>query len=239
MISVCIATYNGERYIGDQLTSILSQLSDADEIVISDDGSMDGTLQVIKEICDKRIKIYHHHKQKAKFDIDYATHNYENALLHAKGDVIFLSDQDDVWRDGKMEQMLKELQTYDVVMSDCMVTDESLNIIMNSHFHGERVFRQSIIYNVLKPSFLGCCMAFRREVLNRLLPFPKYGCGHDLWLGLVALRFYRFKFLDIPLIYYRRHSCTVTPGGKREKTNLWFKLYYRIYVVKELYRLIL
>lgn len=64
MISVCIATYNGERYIGDQLTSILSQLSDADEIVISDDGSTDGTLQVIKEICDKRIKIYHHHKQK-------------------------------------------------------------------------------------------------------------------------------------------------------------------------------
>lgn len=239
MISVCIATYNGERYIGDQLTSILSQLSDSDEIVISDDGSTDGTLRVIKEIDDKRIRIFHHQKAKAKFDIDYATHNFENALLQAKGDVIFLSDQDDAWREGKMELMLKELQTHDVVMSDCMVTDDGLNIIKNSYFHGVRIFRQNIIYNILKPSFLGCCMAFRRKVLVRLLPFPKYGCGHDLWLGLVALRFYRFKFLDIPLVYYRRHSFTVTSGGKGERTNLWFKLYYRIYIVKELYRLIL
>ncbi len=238
MLTVCIATYNGEKYIRQQLESILKQISETDEIIISDDGSKDRTLDIVKEIGDKRICVYNHIKRKAKFNIDYATANFENALTKAKGDIIILSDQDDVWLDNKVETIVKTLDNNDMVMSDCHVTDERLNIIHQSYYKDCRRFEQSLWYNFHHPSFLGSCMAFRREVLKRALPFPKYGVGHDLWLGMVGLRYYRFAFIDTPLMNYRRHSLSVTDGGKENHTSLWFKISYRLYVLKAMLGLI-
>ncbi len=103
MLTVCIATYNGEKYIRQQLESILKQISETDEIIISDDGSKDRTLDIVKEIGDKRICVYNHIKRKAKFNIDYATANFENALTKAKGDIINISDQNKVWMDNKVD----------------------------------------------------------------------------------------------------------------------------------------
>ena len=213
-ISVCIATFNGEKYIGQQLDSICEQLSACDEIIISDDGSTDGTLDVVRD-----------------------SHNFENALMHAEGEIIFLSDQDDVWLPNKVERMVDALKYNDVVMSDCSMTDSSLNIVHKSYFTTERNFKQSIFYNFVKPSFLGSCMAFRKCVLDQALPFPKYGVGHDLWLGLVGMTLYRFFFINEPLILYRRHNSSVTDGGKVNNTSLWFKIRYRTYVLLALYRL--
>ena len=93
MISVCIATYNGEKYIKEELESILPQLADDDEVIISDDGSKDQTMSIIEGLNDNRIKIFTHQKLPAKFRFDYTTHNFENALMHSKGDVIFFADQ--------------------------------------------------------------------------------------------------------------------------------------------------
>ena len=232
MISVCIATYNGELFIKEQLQSILPQLSAEDEVIVSDDGSTDGTLNAVRSIGDHRIKIVHHEKRKAKFTIDYATANFENALHHAKGDLIFLSDQDDVWCSEKVAVMVKTMQTSDMVMSDCTVVDTQLNIIHKSYYSTMRVFKANLTYNIMKPAFLGSCMAFRRSVLQRALPFPPYGVGHDLWLGLIGLRFYKFKYIPQPLMCYRRHDYTVTDGGKANTTSLWFKISYRLYIIK-------
>ena len=80
-------------------------------------------------------------------------------------------------------------------------------------------------------------MAFRKCVLDQALPFPKYGVGHDLWLGLVGMTLYRFFFINEPLILYRRHNSSVTDGGKVNNTSLWFKIRYRAYVLLALYRL--
>ena len=85
MISVCMATFNGEKYIEEQINSILLQLGKEDEIIISDDGSTDNTLDIIRELNDERIKLYQNNKQHG-----YA-HNFENALIHASGDYIFFS----------------------------------------------------------------------------------------------------------------------------------------------------
>ncbi|HEY5589376.1 MAG TPA: glycosyltransferase, partial [Candidatus Paceibacterota bacterium] len=92
MISVCITTYNGEKHIQAQLDSILPQLCSTDEIIISDDGSTDRTIQIVEKYEDKRIKIYHHTKYNkfCKFPFSKITKNMENALIHAKGDYIFL-----------------------------------------------------------------------------------------------------------------------------------------------------
>ena len=90
MISVCMATYNGEKYIQEQIDSILCQLSKDDELVISDDHSTDATCDIIKSYNDRRIKLFLNELAKG------VTHNFENALLHSKGDIIFLADQDDV-----------------------------------------------------------------------------------------------------------------------------------------------
>src|SRR5665648_141557 len=91
MISVCLPTHNGSKYIIQQLNSIICQLKEEDEIIISDDSSEDNTCELIQAINDKRIKIY----REGKFS-SYVF-NFENAIKHARGDHIFLCDQDDVW----------------------------------------------------------------------------------------------------------------------------------------------
>lgn len=237
MISVCLATYNGEKYIKEQLNSILCQLSDEDEVVISDDCSTDDTIKIIESIGDKRIKVFHHEKIKRKFAFDYATFNFENALRHSCGDYIFLADQDDVWHPFKVKRMMEELLENDVVHSDCYVTDENLNVTSDSYYSNIRKFSKSIFYNFFKPSFLGSCMSFKKTVLEKVLPFPECGVGHDLWIGFVAIYHYKFSFLQEPLMYYRRHNQTITDGGKKNNTSIAFKLKYRMYVLKSLFRL--
>ncbi len=237
-LTVCIATYNGGKYIREQLESILPQLSADDEVVVSDDCSTDNTLGVIAALGDRRIKVFTHEKGKAKFTNDYATANFENALRHASGDVIFLSDQDDVWMPDKVHDMLKALEHADMVMSDCMVTDGQLCVQNPSYAAAFVPFSSSIIGNFMRCSFLGSCMAFRRCVLYRALPFPHHGVGHDIWLGMVGLRYYRFAYIPSPLMKYRRHTATVTMGGKANATSLWFKVSYRLYLLKAMFRLI-
>ncbi|EXY58193.1 glycosyltransferase, partial [Bacteroides fragilis] len=97
LISVCIATYNGEKFIVEQLKTILSQLTDFDEIIISDDHSSDCTLSLIRSFRDPRIKIYLNENDKGY------TSNFENALKKATGEIIFIADQDDIWKKDKVD----------------------------------------------------------------------------------------------------------------------------------------
>jgi len=99
-ISVAIATYNGEKFIQRQLQSILEQLDENAEIIISDDGSSDNTLTVIKNFNDKRITVLRNPEKGL-------IKNFENALKHTTGNIIFLADQDDVWVKGKVTTMIK------------------------------------------------------------------------------------------------------------------------------------
>ena len=100
MISVCIATYNGSKYIKEQIDSILPQLDECDEIIVSDDSSTDNTLSILKSYHDRRIIIFTNQK------FNSPIYNFENALKHAKGDIIFLSDQDDIWEFNKVQVMI-------------------------------------------------------------------------------------------------------------------------------------
>ena len=231
MISVCIATYNGERFIREQIDSILRQLSSDDEIIVSDDGSTDDTISIINSIDDKRIRIIEGPRKHSP------TLNFERAMKEAKGDYIFLADQDDVWKPNKVEVCIKWLQNYDCVVSDAEVTDSNLNPLYPSLYSIMQV-RQGRIYNtVWKNGYTGCCMAFRRKVLNASLPFPKDIPMHDIWIGNVAAYKYNVKFISEKLVLFRRHEDTISCNGKGSKYSIWQKIKFRWSIINNIVNL--
>ena len=222
MISVCVATHNGEKYIKQQLESILSQLSQDDEVVISDDGSTDDTLSIINEINDSRIIVYQYQQpSKTKHSHEYVCRNFENALKHAKGDYIFLSDQDDEWMPNKVEVCMKDLEDHDMVLHEFMHIDENENVIKPLHYNG--TFRPHN-YLLRVGKHYGCAMAFRRSVLDYALPFPKHLLLHDYWIGILAEILGNFYYEVQPLLRYRIHL----QNTSQTKNSLSFKLSYRM-----------
>jgi glycosyltransferase involved in cell wall biosynthesis len=231
-VSVCIATHNGSEFIKDQIDSILCQLSDDDEIIISDDESTDKTRQIIQSYQDARIKLFNH-KTSASYrnkPVNYRiTKNFENALKNATGDIIFLADQDDMWEKTKVQEILKLFQEEKVnlVLHDAVVVNKELQVQFNSYFQITHS-RPGLLKNIIKNSYLGCCMAFDREILNKSLPFPDELIAHDMWIGLLAERYGRVLFLNKQLISYRRHSSTATTSGNNSGHSILFKISYRV-----------
>ncbi len=219
MISVCMATYNGEAFIEAQLRSILASPR-IDEVVVSDDDSSDATLARIAALGDARVRVVAGPRAGL-------IRNFENALSQARGEVIFLSDQDDVWQPQKVEVVLEALIDADLVVTDCRVVDGDLHVVAPSFFrvHGSR---PGFARNLLRNGYLGCCMAFRRSVLERALPFPPALPMHDWWIGLVAERSVRVRFLDTPLTLYRRHDANASSASERSRASLRTRLRWRL-----------
>lgn len=228
MISVCVATYNGERFVEEQLRSILPQLGEEDEVIVSDDESTDSTLAIVESLGDKRIRVIHS-------TAHYFKWNFHNALDAAKGDILFLADQDDVWLPGKVEKCLSALEDADLVVHDSRVVDDDLKEIYPSffRFYGSG---KGLLKNALNNTYFGSCMAFRRSVWEAAQPFPESNeIGHDIWLGLVAEMTGRVHFLDEPLLLYRRHDLARTNLTQslinRSKRSLVTKVWSRFVVL--------
>ena len=228
-ISVCIATYNGSKYIRRQLDTILQQLHGDYEIVISDDSSTDDTIEIVKSYNNNRIVILP--DQKFRNPI----YNFENALKHASGDVIFLSDQDDIWMPTKVEKAMAALTNCDIVLSDCSIIDAEGNVIEKSFFKVNGSGR-GFFKNLLKNSYLGCCLAFRKEVLTKAIPFPKDIPMHDWWLGIISETFYRITIVNEQLIAYRRHGVNATPTGEVSNFPYRDRLGFRLALIKGVFR---
>lgn len=231
MISVCMATYNGAVFIRQQLESILLQLPNSPEdaeVVIADDGSSDKTLSIIELLRDSRIRVL---PCESHLGVIY---NYERALQACKGDFIFLADQDDVWLPEKVAKTLELLNEVDLVTHDAFMlcpSDDSDTPLWNrsGKLSEIRPYRSGVVCNWWKNSFTGCCMAFRRNVLNRALPFPRNLPMHDQWLGIVAERFFKVRTIEDPLVEYRQHSKNAThignsPAGVLQKIKWRFDL---------------
>lgn len=231
MISVCMATYNGEKYIKEQIDSILHQLGTNDELIISDDGSTDNTCNIVNSYSDTRIRLYHNN------NLHGFRYNFENALKHAKGEYIFLSDQDDIWLDDKVEKNVELLHQYDVVVSDAIVTDKDLNILYPSFFSINGC-QTSLLGNVLHTSFYGACMAFRKSILQLSIPLCKTkAIGHDQWIGYIGLLTGKVYFCKTPYILYRRLDSSVTNIGNiftRSHRSVYCKIRDRIMMIYEI-----
>lgn len=222
-----MATYNGEKYIKEQMDSILCQLSEKDEVVVSDDASNDATISLLQSYNDPRIRIYHNNSRHPSF-------NFENALRHAKGEIIFLADQDDKWLDGKVSIMTNALKVADLVLSDCYIGDEDLNIIHNSFF---KIYKCQTgwIKNIYKNSYIGCSIAFHRKILTRAIPFPNMKhLLHDFWIGMVAETFFQPTTIPDKLMVYRRHENNVSPTTGVSSNSWIVKILIRLSILKGL-----
>lgn len=231
MISVCIATYNGEKFIEEQLDSILPQLAVSDELIISDDGSKDTTLAIIKRYAeqDRRIRFF---QGPGKGVIA----NFEFAINQSQGDFIFLADQDDVWLPEKVQTTLKFFQNHPekyLVISDLVIVDEHLKEIEPSYFEYRNV-KLGLFHNIVKNKYIGAGMAFRSVLKNDILPIPAQIPMHDMWFGLIAETKNRSGLIPQKLTLYRRHASNASEIDT--KASRFQQLKWRIALIRALIR---
>ena len=235
MVSVCLATYNGEKFIQQQVSSILSQLSDDDELIVSDDNSTDRTIDIIKSFSDERIRIYTHDKSRnnrksylwrRSASFISAAMNFQNALSYANGDIIFLSDQDDVWYQGRVSKMVDALKNSELAYCNYDLIDAESNVIKHNRYP-EKPFSNNILVNIIKMPFFGSAMAFKRSILNRALPLPDNCLAHDNWIALLSTLNKKPIYIPDSLHGYRIHSLNVSNAVFPSKNPVWYRIYYR------------
>lgn len=228
MISICMAVKNGALFIREQIDSILLQLGEGDELVISDDRSTDTSRDIILSYADPRIRLYLNSKPGI-------INNFENSLRQSKGDFIFLCDQDDIWHRDKIVTMMTHLKKCDLVVSDCLITNDEIS--KNISFFKLNGSGKGLLRNMIRNSYMGCCMAFKRDVLEKALPFPDQIPMHDLWIGLVCEVYFRVQFIPDQLVYHRRHRGNASTTSGSSTYTLAQKLGLRFKVVKRLIEL--
>jgi glycosyltransferase involved in cell wall biosynthesis len=209
IVSVCMAAYNGGRYISEQIVSILAQLRSSDELIVVDDASTDDSFTIVESLRDARIRLF---RNAANLGV---IRTFERALGYARGDLIFLSDQDDVWIPEKVNRIRS---IFEEDRSVTLIQTNGLKMDANGNLINDRIFkppvRLDIFQTFLRNLYQGSAMALRKEVVDLALPFPRAIPMHDSWLGLVNCIVGKSYFLDEDFIYYRRHSATVTRGKR-------------------------
>ncbi len=203
-ISVAMVSYQGAKYIKEQLESILVTLGPEDEIIISDDGSTDGTREIISkyQAQDNRIRMIDGPKSGVKA-------NVENALRACHGEYIFLADQDDIWMPEKVERVMAAFEEKKVglVVHDAIVTDGACKEVILDSFYSLKGSGAGVAKNIWRNTYIGCCMAFKRDLLKEVLPIPSYIEMHDQWIGVINDKQKRGTcFLSDKLLKYRRHG---------------------------------
>jgi len=215
-ISVLLAAYCGEAYIAEQVASILPQLEAHDELLVSDDSPEGETAArtIVLSFEDPRVRYMAGPRQCS------TTKNIAFLLGRANGDIFVLCDQDDVWLPGKLAKTRELLNRAEPALlhHDAYTTDEHLNKTGRTHA------RPGLLRNLLRNSYTGCCMAFTKELLPHVLPFPQNIPMHDQWIGLRAERHGHVQFLDEPLILWRRHTGTQTGKGSRFTQKIVWRL---------------
>lgn len=222
-VSVCMAAYNGERYIVHQLKSILVQLDEADEVVVVDDASKDATCELIRSLGDSRIRLIQHARNLGMLQ------TFEDALRSASNSILFMSDQDDLWVHDKIHTVRQAF--IDHPHATLVVTDSSLmsadgTVFLTSYLGKYGPFRPGFFPNFFRNRYGAHNIALRARILSKLLPFPRSrGILHDHWIGLRhSLEYGDAYFIDRPMTLSRRHDNTVT--GRR-RVSLLKKLFIR------------
>jgi glycosyltransferase involved in cell wall biosynthesis len=233
MRSVCIATYNGEKFIGRQIESILEQLSGDDEVIIVDDCSRDRTTDVVSGFNDARIKIFSNDRNRRE------VFSFGRAIELCKGDTVFLADQDDIWLPGRvaiMEDALARSGALLVTTNFDSIDEEDRHIPLSYygvHSGGSRHYLRNIRDIFMgRMNYFGCAMAMRRELIPVVAPIPAYVESHDLWIALAANLFRSSVHLDEKTLLKRRHQTNVS--GLVSNRKLYMKLRARMIFLQSL-----
>lgn len=221
-ISIAMATYNGERYLREQLDSILTQTIPFHELIICDDVSTDRTWEILLEYAEKdsRIKPYRN-EQNLGF-----LKNFEKALTLCTGDFIALSDQDDIWLPEHLEVLLNGIGEKMLAVGDAEIIDASgyrsghlLSKSLNLGVVPDDDLKKAYYIFYYRSPYHGMAMLMRREFLAKMLPIPQEIIYHDIWIGSLACFYGGLNYLSVPVTLYRRHAASIS-GSKIHTTRI-------------------
>lgn len=217
-ISVCMATYDGERFVGQQLASILAEIAPGDEVVVVDDASSDSTVARLRELHDPRVRIIESDQNRGY------VRAFERALCEARGEYVLLADQDDVWTTGRVRSMVDALGHVDVVATNLATLggpDRITGPYGQSDWrlrarHSGRNVRNIVAVLAGNRPYYGCAMGIRRRALVRVLPFPDFlDESHDLWIALHGNVARSIRHLEFRSVQRRFHGGNATPDRPR------------------------
>lgn len=204
-ISIAMTSYNASRYIGEQLESFASQTRLPDELVITDDGSTDATPEIVAAFA-----------RSVPFEVRYIRNpvnlgmhaNFGHTVSLATGDIVFMSDDDDVWFSEKLARVEAAFDADPQVL--VLINDQVI-----AHADG-RLTDRTVLGNVRKLGYAdehygtGACTAMRRSILKVLLPFPMTGIPYDYWTNHMPYILGVRRLIETPLQMYRRHANNMT-----------------------------
>lgn len=207
-ISVCMATYNGGKYIIEQLESILAQTLAPNEIIIVDDCSTDNTWQILQKYAslNAQIKIFKNNINSG------VTKTFERALSLTIGDYVALADQDDYWLSNKLEVLANNIDANLLIYSDYYIVDNKLNVLFKSSHEVLPYHDGSLSMFYLRCNVPGCATLYSRKLLDLALQFPEDIISHDHYLVIVAKYLGEIKYINQKLLKYRQHSHNVSGG---------------------------
>ena len=228
LVSIAMATYNGERYVAKQLESILAQTYKNIEVIVCDDASSDDTVSIIEAFAkkDARVRLI-----KNENTLGYVK-NFEKAISLCRGEYIALADQDDIWMEEKIATLKAEIGDASLIHSDAYLIDEKGDVFCNSYSRYERkyLYPKNIVELVFNPSVTGCSVLFTKKLQEKILPFCKDIYVHDLWISMIAYKADGITYCDKPLIRYRQHR-----DNQIGLSNASIKPYDRCFETKSFY----
>ena len=220
-VDILLATYNGEKYLREQIDSILNQTHTEFRLLISDDGSTDGTIEILKEYKEKdaRIDVFFQENNLG------VVKNFEFLLEKVEAKYYMFSDQDDIWKETKIEKSLNKIEEgFDLVYSDLEVVDENLNVTYSSYWKLKGIYNKIKKYNNFESLYLnnfitGCTMISKKELINSFMPLPNTSkfVLHDYWISLIISQNGKIAYIEEPLIKYRQHKNNKV--GSKKKTD--------------------
>lgn len=222
-VDILLATYNGENYIREQIDSILNQTHKEFRLLISDDGSTDKTRTILEEYKNKdsRIEIFFQENNLG------VVKNFEFLLKKVEAKYYMFSDQDDIWKESKIEKSLNKIEEgFDLVYSDLEVVDENLNVTYESYWKLKGIYNKVKKYNNFEALYLnnfitGCTMISKKELINSFMPLPNTSkfVLHDYWISLIISQNGKITYIEEPLIKYRQHKNNKV-GSKKKSDEL-------------------
>jgi len=222
LVSIAMSSYNGERFIQEQIDSILDQSYSNLELIITDDGSSDKTIEIIKNYQknDRRIKLYQN-----EVNLGFVQ-NFGKAISLCTGDYIALADQDDFWKKDKLKTFIEKIGDNVLIYSDALLVDE------HAESMGKELIRptNNLVSGSNNRAFLlancvsGNTLMFKKELLQYILPIPKGASFHDRWIVFVASTYGSITFTDEPMTYYRRYSEQITKKRVKDYEDFFDRL---------------
>ena len=231
-ISVCMASYNGHKFIKAQIESIVSQFSNIkDQLIIVDDCSKDNTVEIINQINNPNIKLVINKENMG------VVKTFEKAIYLARNPLIFLSDQDDIWMSHKIsvyKTAYARNKNINLLFSDHFLIDENSKLVAKSFLDKQMPLKIRI------PLFNTRChgpgIAFSQGAKKIILPFPKNISSHDKWIALIISIFGNIKFINVPCQFYRLHKDQICSIGTGSRRPIFIIIKSRLYTIFSIFK---